>query len=261
MFLDGADQLFVFSAYRSWWNPDKIKILPHVWSHVASPESLVQLEWTDKPPLRVGFMGADYLNSRLVKMISRSPPWMKKWLLHGYYLKNVNVLGWLYRFGISPQFVNAFVRVETWKMLETKKHDHADLETEIIVTPAFVQSEQNKKRYMDHLEKMTYVICPRGIENFSFRVYEALRYGRVPVIIDTEMVLPEKINWDRISVRVPYQSLDKIYDIIVDDYNSRSVREFVERQRAAFATMKDLDSMRWLTDLLRDVVPPSEPVR
>ena len=260
LFLDGVDQLFVFSAYRSWWDPKTIKILPHVWSLVASPESLVELKWTGKPPLRVGFMGADYLNSRLVKMILMTPRWVKKWLLHGYYLKYVNVLGRLYQLGLSPQFINAFVRVETLKTLDGKKHDHADVETEIVVTPAFVQSEQNRERYISHLKKMTYVICPRGIENFSFRVYEALRYGRIPVIIDTEMVLPENIDWDRISVRVPYESLDRIYDIIVHDYNSRSAEEFEQRQKIAFATMTDLDSMAWLTDFLREVMPVAKPV-
>lgn len=259
-FLSGVDQLFVFSAYQSWWHPEKMRVLPHVWSHVASPESLVQLKWTDKPPLRVGFMGADYLGSRLVKMILRSPRSMKKWLLHGYYLKYLNVLGRLYQFGISLQYINAFVRVETLQTLNAKRHVYAEVETEIIVTPVFTQSEPNKNRYINHLKKMTYVICPRGLENFSFRVYEALRYGRVPVIIDTDMVLPEKIDWDRISIRVPYESLDEIYDIILRDYNSRSGQEFMERQQVAFSTMIELDSMRWLTDLLEEVIPVSETV-
>jgi hypothetical protein len=78
LFLNEVDQLFVFSAYKSWWRPEKMRVLPHVWSHhVPSPEAFEQLKWTDKPPLRVGFMGADYLSSRLLRMILRSPRWMK----------------------------------------------------------------------------------------------------------------------------------------------------------------------------------------
>ena len=190
-------------------------------------------------------------------MIMKSPRPLKKWLLRGSYLKYVNVLARLYQFHISVKYINAFARVETLKTLESQKHNYAEVEIEIIDTQGFGESEQERHRYINHLEKMTYVICPRGIENFSFRVYEALRYGRIPVIIDTDMVLPEKIYWDRISVRVPYESLDKIYDIILQDYNSRSRQEFVERQQIAFSTMIELDSMRWLTDLLQEVIPVS----
>ena len=101
---------------------------------------------------------------------------------------------------------------------------------------------------------MTYVICPRGIENFSFRVYEALKYGRIPVIIDTEMVLPTEIDWDQVAIRIPYDRLNDLYDIILNDYCSRSADEFIERQRIAFSTMIELESMTWLTCRLRDVV-------
>jgi hypothetical protein len=257
LFLNEADQLFVFSAYQSWWRPKKIKVMPHVWTSMTLPESILQLKWTDKPPLRVGFMGHCYLTSRLVNIIIKSPRSMKKWLLRGYYLKYLNVLGRLYQFGISLKYINAFARAETLKTLNAKKHNYAEIETEIIDTQLFSGSEQEKNQYINHLKRMTYVICPRGIENFSFRVYEALRYGRIPVIINTDMVLPEKIDWDRISVRVPYESLDKIYDIVLRDYNSRSGQDFVERQQIAFSTMVQLDSMRWLKDLLQEVIPVS----
>jgi hypothetical protein len=53
----------------------------------------------------------------------------------------------------------------------------------------------------------TYVVCPRGTENYSFRIYEALGRGKIPVIIDTDMVLPKEIDWDHLSIRIPYESL------------------------------------------------------
>ena len=66
------------------------------------------------------------------------------------------------------------------------------MEIEIIDTKVFNRTEHEKNRYISHLERMTYVVCPRGVENFSIRVYEALKYGRVPVIIDTDMVCQKK---------------------------------------------------------------------
>jgi hypothetical protein len=47
-----------------------------------------------------------------------------------------------------------------------------------------------------------FVFCPRGTGNFSIRFYETLYYGRIPIIIDTDIVLPfsDLINWDEIIV-------------------------------------------------------------
>jgi hypothetical protein len=251
-FLDDADYLFVFSAYRSWWQPQKFKVLPHVWSHVTTPPC-GELTWTDKPPLRVGFMGADYMRSRLVQLVLRLPLKSKKWLLHGYYLKHARLLARLYQFGVSLQFINAFVRAETLRALDAKRRKYPEIETEIVVTDAFTQSEQNQNRYVNHLKEMTYIVCPRGVENFSFRVYEALRFGRIPVIIDTEMVLPDKIDWKALTVHVPFESLENIYEIILHDYTSRTPQQFLDRQKLAFATMNQLSSMSWLRELLCEV--------
>jgi len=151
--------------------------------------------------------------------------------------------------------INSFPRLETLQKLHVKKNVVEKGSIEIVDTQHFALSEQDKARYVRHLEAMTYVICPRGIENFSFRVYEALKYGRLPVIIDTEMVLPPEIDWHQVAIRIPYDRLNDLYDIILDDYCSRSTNEFLARQQAAFSTMAELESMRWLASRLREVLP------
>ena len=142
--------------------------------------------------------------------------------------------------------------METLKLLNSKRQDYGEVELEIIEAAGFRGSEQQKQQFVRHLEAMTYIVCPRGIENFSIRVYEVLKFGRIPVIIDTDMVLPQEIEWGRVSIRVPYNSLDKLYDIILHDYKLRSGREFVERQQFAFSTMASLKSLRWLKDIIRE---------
>ena len=52
---------------------------------------------------------------------------------------------------------------------------------------------------------------------------------------------------------VPYERLDKIYDVILRDYNSRSGPEFVARQQQAISIMAELRSMRWVRDLANEV--------
>ena len=251
-FLEEADQLFMFSAYRGWYDPNKIRVVSHVWTPIRSPDTPDSLKWTRKPPLRVGFMGSSYSNSRLAAIASRLPGPVKRWLLSGSYLKNIGLLARLYQLGISLKRLNTFARVETLNVLDRKRQEYKNFEIEIVDTNGFGGSDSEKNRYITHLESMTYIVCPRGSENFSIRTYEALKYGRIPVIIDTDMVLPSEIDWDRVSIRVPYKDIGRIYDIILEDYNSRSEQDFIERQQTALTTMHDLQSMDWLTNLLRE---------
>ena len=120
---------------------------------------------------------------------------------------------------------------------------------DIVERQSFEGTEQEICEYKKHLKENTYIICARGSENYSFRLYETLNYGRIPVIVDTEMVLPKEINWERLSIVVPYngyKSLEGIYDAILRDYESRSANEFFLRQREAFSAVTELRTMHWV---------------
>ena len=45
-------------------------------------------------------------------------------------------------------------------------------------------------------------ICNRGCGNFSYRFYQTLACGRIPILLYTDMILPfeEEIKWDDIIV-------------------------------------------------------------
>jgi hypothetical protein len=254
IFLKDPDLSLVCSHYKSWYG-GKVEVIPHVWSIIGAPSSTTPLKWTDKPPLRIGFMGAGYSDSRLARVVSKLPLSVRKWLLQGHHLKFGGALARLNQLGLSARHINTFPRSETLKILNSQKEIEEKDSIEIVDTQGgYRRSELDKDRYIRHLEAMTYIICPRGVENFSIRVYEALKYGRIPVIIDTEMVLPTEIDWDQVAIRIPYDRLNDVYDIILNDYCSRSADEFITRQRAAFSTMSELESMRWLTSRLRNIL-------
>ena len=64
----------------------------------------------------------------------------------------------------------------------------------------------------------SFSLCIRGNGNFSYRFYEALSFGRIPILIDTDVELPFEsiINWkDHIIFIKP----DMIKDIgkIIDE--------------------------------------------
>lgn len=55
---------------------------------------------------------------------------------------------------------------------------------------------------IDNYKTSEFCFCPRGTGNFSIRFYETLYYGRIPVLINTDVELPfnNKINWNEVCI-------------------------------------------------------------
>jgi glycosyltransferase involved in cell wall biosynthesis len=70
----------------------------------------------------------------------------------------------------------------------------------------------------DNLRSSTYALCVRGVGNFSARFYEALSFGRIPVVVDTGGVLPFEhvIDWRATCVWVDVEDLAGIGDVVRD---------------------------------------------
>ena len=249
LFLKEADYMLLFSAYRSWYSRKTMGVIPHLWTPLGMPQSTSHLEWKNKPPLRIGFMGRSHSASRLGKMVLRSPHWMKKRFLRGTHLKYPKLMALLGQVGLPLTNINSFARVEALDALKAKRSDYNEIELDLVERKDFKASSSLFDEYSNHLQRNTYIVCPRGTENYSFRIYEALSSGRIPVIIDTDIVLPEQIDWESLAIVVPYDSLGRTYDIILNDYKLRSTEEFLERQRKAFSTMLSLRTMSWVTDV------------
>lgn len=65
-------------------------------------------------------------------------------------------------------------------------------------------------RYVALIRNSAFVLCPRGGGAASFRLFEAMMLGSVPVIISDEWVSPIGPQWSRISVRVREQDVTAI---------------------------------------------------
>jgi glycosyltransferase involved in cell wall biosynthesis len=57
-------------------------------------------------------------------------------------------------------------------------------------------------RYIAVLSRSKFVLCPRGEGTSSFRMFEALACGRVPVVLSDGWIGPAGINWSSCSVRI-----------------------------------------------------------
>jgi hypothetical protein len=78
-----------------------------------------------------------------------------------------------------------------------------------------------------------YVLCARGTGNYSYRLYEALSLGRIPVFVDTDCVLPYDfaIDWPSYGVWIDRRSVKHIGERVAEFHAGLSDEGFMELQR------------------------------
>lgn len=64
--------------------------------------------------------------------------------------------------------------------------------------------------FRNHLDRSQFVVCPRGDGLSSLRFFEALAWGRIPILIadQTQLPLEEVIPYDEFVVRIPESDVD-----------------------------------------------------
>ena len=69
-----------------------------------------------------------------------------------------------------------------------------------------MSKDDARVEYFNHMERNTFILCVRGAGNFSYRLYESMMMGRIPVIIDTDQVLPfeDIIDYSEFAIRIDY---------------------------------------------------------
>ncbi len=86
--------------------------------------------------------------------------------------------------------------------------------------------------FLSNMIESDYVICARGYGNYSLRLYEALSCGRIPILINTDCVLPYDfaIDWKQHCLWVEERDLSSLGDRVADYHAALSGQQYVERQ-------------------------------
>ncbi len=74
--------------------------------------------------------------------------------------------------------------------------------------------ELAKERFMESLRSSQFVLCPRGGGTSSFRIFETMMAGRVPVIIADDWVEPLGPHWPDFSVRVLERDVSQLPSLL-----------------------------------------------
>jgi hypothetical protein len=90
-----------------------------------------------------------------------------------------------------------------------------------------------RREYVENMVESDYILCARGAGNFSYRLYETLSCGRIPVFIDTDCVLPYEfaIDWRDYVVWVDERDVDNVAERVVEFHERLSEQEFRELQQ------------------------------
>jgi hypothetical protein len=98
-----------------------------------------------------------------------------------------------------------------------------------------------RREYVQNMVDSDYVVCVRGAGNFSYRLYETLSCGRIPVFVDTDCVLPyeREIDWREHCVWVDEHDVAQVGERVLEFHERLSDAEFADRQRACRRLWED----------------------
>jgi hypothetical protein len=98
----------------------------------------------------------------------------------------------------------------------------------------FSRLRSARAEYVTNMVNSDYVLCLRGGGNFSYRLYETLSCGRIPVFINTDCSLPydQIVNYKDYCVWIEDDELSQIGDKVAEFHEKLSSSAFVELQHA-----------------------------
>ncbi len=218
-------QVFRTSIYDHSMRPDEIA-MPAYSEDLLQGEQL-QIRRKQKIPT-IGFCGwADY----------RSP--RNRW---GTYVQNavIDAQALLHNMPIiRARRKGISLRREAISALQ----GHAYITTNFIIRSSYsghkntinVDPTTARKEYRDNMLQSDLALCVKGDGNFSYRFYEALSLGRIPLLIDTDCVLPmvDKIDYDSFILRIPFQDIPKLPEKVREWWENVTDEQFVEMQKKA----------------------------
>lgn len=216
--------IFRVAAYRSALQPNEMIMPPFV--EDLSQYQPIQYRQKQNEPV-VGFCGFAGLSDLKSKIKS--------------HLKNLLQRG-PYRQGI-------YFREQAMKWLENT----AGIKTNFIKRNFFsshkktvsLPPEQLRREYIENMMNSDLALVVKGDANFSFRFYEALSLGHVPVFVNTDCVLPleDKIDYKKFILFVDYQDLPQIRERVKQFWSKMNNEEFQSMQRMARQTFEQYLNM------------------
>jgi len=137
--------------------------------------------------------------------------------------------------GITVGFCGALthnVRVLGYKALLNNNNIKVDIKLRRQIDLGYIEKcrRNNRSEFLDIMRNNVYQLCCRGGGNFSHRFYETLASGRIPVLVDTDIPLPD-IGEDWNNYIVMAGDADQLSDKLIEWHNSHDIVDMQVRCR------------------------------
>jgi hypothetical protein len=122
-------------------------------------------------------------------------------------------------------------------------HEQRDVATSIVVRESGgggnwtefdgARWELARREFLDNMLDSDYVLCARGDGNWVLRFYEALCIGRIPVVVDTDLVMPYEslVPWRDYGVWIGRNDIAEIGRRVAAFHDALTPSAFEELQR------------------------------
>ena len=122
---------------------------------------------------------------------------------------------------------------------------------DLINVPGFYlkDSGDDVNLFLEYLQKSTFSLCPRGYGISSFRLYETLEVGSIPIYIvedelDHWLPFSDKVNWNKLALLLKESDIERIPEII-DSITRNEIEErrlYIKETYPQFFTMNGCSS-------------------
>lgn len=91
---------------------------------------------------------------------------------------------------------------------------------------------KSRQEFISNMLESDYILCARGAANCSIRFYESLSCGRIPILIDTDCVLPYDfaIAWKDYCVWVNETDISHVAEKVAEFHDRLSPKDFIDLQ-------------------------------
>lgn len=188
----------------------------------------------------------------------------------GFVATPVRRLGYRY-FGKEQTSIGHQVRIRAIRVLRRSRSIHTRFLVRRSYWAGVIPFRTDKERvnaarqeFIENILSTDYTLCCRGRGNFSYRFYETLSAGRVPLLIDTDCVLPfaDRIDWARHCVIVPEDNMKEAPARLRAFHDALSPADFVELQRANRRLWDEmLSPLAFLKTVIDDSISTGKSIR
>lgn len=98
--------------------------------------------------------------------------------------------------------------------------------------------------HIEFLRRSIFALCPRGYGNTSFRMYEAMQLGAVPVYISDDFCLPwsDEIDWNRLAILINSRDIEHI-DYILSDVTQMRISDMATYAQSIYDNYFTMDGV------------------